>query len=143
MVPKVCASSANIKKQASWEKSIGFMIRNNISNQKGEITMFKNKKLLIMLTVLVLSAVLLTSVAMGEENNVTVSGTLKAVDVNASTVTIAVEGSDDLVLTFTAKSNVQIGGVSSDLTQLAAKIDSKVAVEYDAEAKAISVISIQ
>jgi hypothetical protein len=110
---------------------------------RGEIKMFKNKKFVIMLAILVLSTVLLAGSVMGQENSATVSGTLKAVDVNAGTVMIATISGDQLLLKLTDESKIQIGGSASDLTQLAAKIDSKVNVEYQVEANAVTVISIE
>lgn len=124
--------------------------------------MMKNKKFVIMLAIFVLGAALLTGSAMGQEGeigqadgatagqeveigqaeSITASGTLKAVDVNAGAVMIATVSGDELVLTLTEESQIQIGGALSDLTQLAAKIDSKVDVAYQVEAKTVTVISI-
>lgn len=96
-----------------------------------------------MLAVLVLGVALLTGSVMGQEGNATASGTLKAVDVNAGIATIVTVSGDELALKFTDESKIQIGGSPSALTQLAAKIDSKVDVEYQVEGKTVVVISAE
>jgi hypothetical protein len=115
---------------------------------KGEIKMIKIKRFVIILMVFALSAALLTGFVMGQENsvttsNATASGTLKAVDIQAGIVTITPTSGDELALKLTADSKIQIGGSPSDLTQLAAKIGAKVDVEYQVEAKTVTVISIK
>ncbi len=109
------------------------------------------KKNFAILMVLVLSIALLAgSVAMAEEaagtqpaGNVAVSGALKAVDGAAGTVTIASDGGEELVLKLTAESKIQISGSPVDVTQLASKLDAKVSVEYQTEAKTVVSISIE
>lgn len=105
--------------------------------------MIKNKKFVIMLAVLALGVALLTGSVMGQEDNATTSGTLKAVDVEAGIVTIVTVSGDELALKFNDQSKIQIGGSPSAITQLAAKIDSKVDVEYQGEGKTVVVINVE
>ena len=121
---------------------------NKIENGKGGLKMIKNKKLMMMLAVFVLGATLLTGSVMGQtgsEQTTTAiaSGTLKAVDVNAAKVTIAIANADDLVLSLTAESKIQLNGTPSDLTGLAAKINSNVDAEYQVTTKTVTIISIK
>lgn len=133
--------------------------------------MAKNKKFVVILAVFVLSAALLTGCVAGEggetgqngevglndsenvndsnqaetqaQDTATVSGTLKAVDAAAGTVTIATKSDGELVLEFTNESKILEGGSLSTLDQLAAKIDSEVDVEYHTITKTVTAISIQ
>lgn len=132
--------------------------------------MVRNKKLGVILAVFVLSAVLLTGcdtveggggTGLGEKAEVTgseevndstqsetqaedtVSGKLKAVDAAAGTITITAQSGDELVLKVTDESKILVDGSSSTLAQLAAEIDSGVDVEYDAETKTVTSVSIE
>jgi len=73
---------------------------------------------------------------------VKVTGTLKAVNMLANTVTIGVQGSADLVLNVKSQSLVTIGGASSSLAALATKIGSQVTVEYNVQTSAVLSLSI-
>jgi hypothetical protein len=108
------------------------------------------KKNFAILMVLVLSIALLAGSVMAEEaagtqpaGNLAASGTLKAVDGTAGTVTIASDGGEELVLKLTAGSKIQISGSPVDVTQLASKLDAKVSVEYQTEEKTVLSISIE
>ncbi len=110
--------------------------------------MIKNKKFMMMLAVFVLGATLLTGSVMGQTeagqaDAAIASGTLKAVDGNANTITVATANDGELVLSLTAESKIQIGGTPSDLTGLAAKINSNVDVEYQVTTKTVTNISIK
>lgn len=110
--------------------------------------MRKNKKFMVMLTVFVLGATLLTGSVMGQTeagqaDTAIAGGTLKAVDGNANTITVAIVNGGELVLSLTGESKIQIGGTPSDLTGLAAKISSIVNVEYQVTTKTVTSISIK
>ena len=111
--------------------------------------MIKNKQLMVVLMLFVLSATLFTASVMGQEGvaepaaNATASGVLKAVDVDAATVTIATANGEELVLKVNEQSKIQIAGAPSDLAQLATKIDSNLNVEYQPETKTLMAITIQ
>lgn len=76
------------------------------------------------------------------QSQTTANGTLKAVDATAGTVTITTEKGDELVLKVTNKSKFLVGGSSSTLAQLADKKGSGVSVEYLAESKTVTSVSI-
>jgi hypothetical protein len=71
-----------------------------------------------------------------------VIGSLKAVDPEKNTVTIAVQGTNEtLVLKVTSQSRILVGDGASTVVQLVAKLGSQVVVEYDL--KAMTVISLK
>jgi hypothetical protein len=72
-----------------------------------------------------------------------VSGTLKAVNPIQGTVTIARQGSADLVLAVTLQSRVRLNGASSILAVLATKIGSQVSIEYNAQTNMITTLDVK
>ncbi len=73
---------------------------------------------------------------------VKVTGTLKAVNLLANTVTIGVQGTADLVLNVKAQSLVTVGGASSTFATLVTKIGSQVTVEYTIQTSTVLSLSI-
>lgn len=74
--------------------------------------------------------------------SVSLSGTLKAVDVLKGTVTVTSDSGADLVLSVTSASKMTVGGSSATTASLLTKVGSKVTVEYNAETKAIMSLKI-
>ncbi len=110
--------------------------------------MRKNKKFMVMLTVFVLGATLLSGSVMGQTeagqaDTAVAGGALKAVDGNANTITVATANDGELVLSLTGESKIQINGTLSNITQLTAKIGSNVEVEYQVTTKTATSISIK
>lgn len=132
--------------------------------------MVKNKKFMVIMVILVLGAVLFTGCGTGaggetglEDNpevtdsaasadeeqagesqaTATVSGTLKTINAVDGTVTIATENGDELVLNVTSESQIIVSESLTTLAQLENVIGSKVSLEYHAETKNVTVISIQ
>lgn len=107
------------------------------------------KKLGKVLILSLVGVVLLTGAAFGEETEsteattATASGTLKAVDVDNSTVMIITENNENLLLKFTEESQVKIGETLADLPQLTEQIDSAVEVEFEVTANTVINISIK
>ncbi|MBA1335468.1 MAG: hypothetical protein HPY66_1093 [Firmicutes bacterium] len=73
----------------------------------------------------------------------TTSGTLKAVDAAARTVTIATESDGELVLEVTDKSKILVDESFVTYVQLVNKIGSEVIVEYYDGTKVVTAVSIQ
>ena len=107
-------------------------------------------RFMIMLVIFGLGAILFSGFAFGQEgaesaevNTITASGVLKAVDLNAGTVTITIANGEELFLTLKEESKIQVGGSLVDITQLAAKIDSQVEVEYKVNDQIVTVITVE
>lgn len=114
--------------------------------------MIKNKKLAIILAVFVLGVALVGGSVLGQEGAVeavdgavasTVNGVLKAVDAVSGTVTVAAATGEEIVLTLSEESKIQIADVPADFTQLTAKVNSNVTVEYQPDTKTVIVINAQ
>ncbi|MBI2866927.1 MAG: DUF4382 domain-containing protein [Chloroflexi bacterium] len=73
---------------------------------------------------------------------VSVSGTLKAVNLLASTVTIGVQGGADLVLNVGAQSQITIGGSVTSFAALTTKIGSQAAVEYNVQTMVVLSLNV-
>ncbi|MBI4310256.1 MAG: hypothetical protein HY681_00635, partial [Chloroflexi bacterium] len=73
----------------------------------------------------------------------TVSGTLKAVNVLANTVTITAQGGAELVLNLTAQSKILVNGSASTAATLAIMVGKPTTVEYNSQTKAVVSLNIQ
>ena len=76
------------------------------------------------------------------QDTIIASGTLIATDAATGTVTITTKDDDELILEVTSESKIQIDDSLSTLDQLATKIGSEVSVEYQAETKTVTVVSV-
>jgi len=73
----------------------------------------------------------------------TVSGTLKAVNVLANTVTITAQGGAELVLNLTAQSKILVNGSASTSAALVTMVGKPTTVEYNTQTKAVVSLNIQ
>ncbi len=122
--------------------------------------MVKHKKFMIILMVFLVGTVLLIGCTAGKseetgqgntdlsgsqeiETTATVGGTLKAVDSDAGTVTIATENDGELELKVNDQTEIKIGESPASLVQLADEIDNGIRVEYDAETKILMSANIE
>ncbi len=78
-----------------------------------------------------------------DQATITASATLKAVEVDAGTITIVDQSGDELVLKVSENSKMLLGESLSTLAELATVIDSEVDIEYHAETKTVMAISIE
>ena len=70
-------------------------------------------------------------------------GTLQAVDVAASTITIAVRAQERIVLKVGADTQIKVDGAASTLADLATKTGAHVSAKYNAETRAASAVNVQ
>jgi hypothetical protein len=74
---------------------------------------------------------------------VSVSGTLKAVNILANQLTIAVQGGADLVLTVNSGTVIRVGGTASSVAALAIKTGSGVTAQYNAQTRVATSLEVQ
>ncbi len=75
--------------------------------------------------------------------SISMSGTLKSVDMLKGTVTVVSDSGIELVLSISSASKMTVGGSSATAATLMTKIGSKVTVEYNVEAKTITSLKIE
>jgi hypothetical protein len=82
--------------------------------------------------------------AHGQANSsATVGGTIKAVDVLAGTMTIAIDSGADLALKVTASSQVTVNNTALTLADLVGKLGSRVVVNYNTQTKTVTSIRVE
>ena len=89
------------------------------------------------------STMVVDTINIQAQGSASASGTLKSVDVLKGTVTITTQSGADLVLTITTQSKMSVNGAAAPSTMLLTKIGSKVTIEYDAEAKTLTSLSVE